>query len=218
MKKKIVVVTVLSICVILVALLGGHNKKNKVVKDTKYTVPQIEEIPEGETKTYTFPNEIITASQFSWEDAQDYVDGLKEYNSDNSWFDSVELQSNGQVVMTVTQKQREVWFRQMEDNINKYIEKCEKGGVSVEIGENMDTLAFIQEKDFTLSLMTFEFALVAIKNSLLDIQMFMGVESSACYVYTRLERESTGEVVFDEKANGKGWEFMEDEWNPEEKK
>ncbi|MDD3140057.1 MAG: hypothetical protein PHX08_13915 [Lachnospiraceae bacterium] len=217
MKKKRVILIALLICIALGILSAKHYEESKVINNTKFTVPQMEEIPEGETKTYVFPDDLVKTSQFSWKNAQEFVDGLKEENSDNSRFETVEVLANGQVAMTVTQGQREIWLRKIEEAINDCIEICQKGGIEVEIEDDITMINFIQKKGFTMTNLTFLSKYAVLLTTTYQIQMFMGIKAEDCYVYTRLERESTGEVLFDERKNGKGWELMEDEWNPEEK-
>ncbi|MDD3140054.1 MAG: hypothetical protein PHX08_13900, partial [Lachnospiraceae bacterium] len=97
MKKKRVIFSVLLICVILVIVLEHHYKKDRVTSDTKFSVPQMEEIPEGETKTYVFPEGVVQSGEFSWQKAKEFVDDLNNDNPNSIWFEKVELRENGQV-------------------------------------------------------------------------------------------------------------------------
>ncbi|MDD3140055.1 MAG: hypothetical protein PHX08_13905 [Lachnospiraceae bacterium] len=211
-RKKIAVAIVLLIGAILIVLLMGHNKKNKVTNDTKFTISKIEEIPEGETKEYILPDGIVQSSLTEGEDIQVFIDDLKKRNADGHLCETAELSDAGQVVITVTQKQREVWFQQIEDTINERIEICKKQGGSVEIGDDMTTLDLVEKKGKQWTIIQISSAYVVFKSRLLEAQMFMGVKAEDCHVYAKLVRESTGKVFFDESKEGYDWTFSTDDW------
>lgn len=117
------------------------NEKNEAKSEEPEETSSTDLTDTEETKDYVLPQNIWAIAGMS---AEEQIMSYKEENIDNKYFENVEVNDEQALVLTMTEKQKELYKDKVKLIINENIVKAEKKeDIRIEISENYDEARMI---------------------------------------------------------------------------
>ena len=118
-----------------------RNGKNEVKSEEPEETSSTDLTDTEETKDYVLPQNIWAIAGMS---AEEQIMSYKEENIDNKYFENVEVNDEQALVLTMTEKQKELYKDKVKLIINENIVEAEKKeDIRIEISENYDEARMI---------------------------------------------------------------------------
>lgn len=118
-----------------------ENEKNEVKSEEPEETSSTDLTDTEETKDYVLPQNIWAIAGMS---AEEQIISYKEENIDNKYFKNVEVNDEQALVLTMTEKQKELYKDKVKLIINENIVEAEKKeDIRIEISENYDEARMI---------------------------------------------------------------------------
>ncbi len=172
-------------------------------KDKNNRSGSIENYPdtsgEGEEQEYILPGTIWAIAGMS---AEEQLQSYKEENTDNNYFKNIEVNDEDALVLTMTEKQKELYKDKVKLIINENIEEAEKKeDIWIEISENYDEAGMVLgEKAGSAG---FQVAYVKLATQVGIYQILNGCDPEDWGFHLTMERD--GKIILDVDVPDDRW-------------
>ena len=172
-------------------------------KDKNNRSGSIENYPdtsgEGEEQEYILPGTIWAIAGMS---AEEQLQSYKEENTDNNYFKNIEVNDEDALVLTMTEKQKELYKDKVKLIINENIEEAEKKeDIWIEISENYDEAGMVLGEKASSA--GFQAAYVKLATQIGIYQILNGCDPEDWGFHLTMEREE--EIILDVDVPDDRW-------------
>ena len=172
-------------------------------KDKNNRSGSIENYPdtsgEGEEQEYILPGTIWAIAGMS---AEEQLQSYKEENTDNNYFKNIEVNDEDALVLTMTEKQKELYKDKVKLIINENIEEAEKKeDIWIEISENYDEAGMVLGEKASSA--GFQAAYVKLATQIGIYQILNGCDPEDWGFHLTMERD--GKIILDVDVPDDRW-------------
>ena len=172
-------------------------------KDKNNRSGSIENYPdtsgEGEEQEYILPETIWAIAGMS---AEEQLKSYKEENTDNNYFKNIEVNDEDALVLTMSEKQKELYKDKVKLIINENIEEAEKKeDIWIEISENYDEAEMVLGEKASSA--GFQVAYVKLATQVGIYQILNGCDPEDWGFHLTMERD--GKIILDVDVPDDRW-------------